>query len=207
MKKNSFLFLFVLLAAGVFGERTPAPPPQPGSSFSFSLTPGTSVPFGSDGSLGGDLSTRQCFGVGWGVTFSSLYRPPPSPLYVGVDLAYSWVPYADWAVSGIDPFKAWFDDPGNRAIIQMSMFQAGLVAGIQLDILPTVGIRGFGSAGHSYNVLGHNAGRGARHSCSRAESCFGRSFPPSAWPRAQRFAISSTCMTIWPSLWAYRTTC
>jgi hypothetical protein len=81
-------------------------------------------------------------------------------LYIGADLGHSLVPYGDWKSSGIDPYKSWPLYRENNAIIKMSMFQAGLGAGIQLNILPTVGIRGFGSAGYSFNSLSHNVGRG-----------------------------------------------
>jgi tetratricopeptide (TPR) repeat protein len=160
MKKVPLFLLFVVLAATVSAESAVAPTPAPASPLSFSVTPNMTIPVGPKGELGGGIAASQWFAPGWGATISCQYRLPSSPLYIGVDLGYSWVPFGDWASSGIDPFKAWPLYRENDAIIKMSMFQAGLGAGIQLDILPTVGIRGFGSAGYSYNSLSHNLGRG-----------------------------------------------
>lgn len=158
MKKTALLALLIVLAGAVSAERTPAPPPSP-AYLSLSIVPSVTTPFGVDGSLGGGLSARQCFGQGWDVTLSCSYHPRPVPLYVGVTLGYAWVPYADWPSSGGNPFEAWYRDPGNSAITATSMYQAGLLAGIQLDIFDTAGIRTFGSAGCSYNVRSRNAGR------------------------------------------------
>lgn len=157
MKRSVLVVFLIVLAGAVCAQRTPAPPPLP-AFVSLSLVPSVTTPFGSDGTLGGGLSQRQCFGQGWDATLSCTYHPRPVPLYVGVTLGYAWVPWADWRSSGLSPLEAWYRDPGNSAITATSMYQAGLVAGIQLDILDTAGIRAFGSAGYSYNVQSRNAG-------------------------------------------------
>jgi len=160
MKKIPLFLLFVVLVGSASAEKAIATTPAPASPLSFSFTPNFTIPVGPKGELGGGIAASQWFAPGWGATISCQYRLPSSPLYTGVDLGYSWVPFGDWASSGIDPFKAWPSYRECDAIIQMSMFQAGLIAGLHLDILPTLGMRGFGSAGYSYNFLSHNVGRG-----------------------------------------------
>jgi tetratricopeptide (TPR) repeat protein len=138
MKKVSLLMLFVVLAGSASAESAVAPPPSP-ALLSFSLTPNFTP----------DPSSR--FGPGFGATISCQYRLPASPLYTGADLGYSIV-VLRWGESHI----------GEKDMGSMSMFQAGLSAGIHLDISRTVGLRCFGSAGYSYNfvqprVPGHDA--------------------------------------------------
>ena len=139
MKKISPFLLFVLLAGTVSAESAVAPTVPPASPLSFSLTPNFTIPLGAEGSLAGGGS--EWFAPGGGATISGQFRLPFLPLlYAGADFGYSWVPIA--------------------SVTSMSMLLAGLSAGIYLDILPTVGIRGFGSAGYSYNFLNNSAGSG-----------------------------------------------
>jgi tetratricopeptide (TPR) repeat protein len=160
MKRVSLFLLFAVMAGTISAESAVAPTPAPASPLSFTLTPNFTIPVGPKGELGGGIAASQWFAPGWGATISCQYRLPSSLLYTGVDLGYSWVPFGDWASLGIDPFKAWPLYRESDAIISISMLQAGFVAGLYLDILPSVGIRGFGSAGYSYNVLSHGADRG-----------------------------------------------
>jgi len=128
MKKVSLFILFVVLVGSASAESAIAPTPSPASLLSFSLTPDFMADFGTD----------RWFGPGLGATVSCKYRLPASSLYAGADLGYSLV-----TLKG----------EGGYPSGSMSMLQAGLSVGIHLDILPTVGIRGFGSAGYSYNFV------------------------------------------------------
>ena len=137
MKRSSFLVLFVLLAGTVSAERTVAPPSS-AALLSFTITPNATIPFGRDGSLG-DLATSLPFGgPDPGGTISCLYQPRSSPLFIGVDLGYLYMTLYDM---------------GENLSGSLSMVQAGLSAGVHLNILPTVGLRLFGSGGYSYNLV------------------------------------------------------
>ena len=137
MKRSSFLVLFVLLAGTVSAERTVAPPSS-ADSLSFSITPNGTIPFGRDGSLGNLATSLPFGGPNLGGTISCLYQPRSSPLFIGVDLGYLYMTLYDMG-------EHW---SGN-----LSMVQAGLSAGVHLNILPTVGLRLFGSGGYSYNLV------------------------------------------------------
>ena len=137
MKRSSLLVLFVILAGTVSAERTPAPPATP-ASLSFSLKPEATLPFGRDGSLG-NLATSLPFGApNVGGTISCQYRPRSSSLFIGVEAGYVYMTLYD---------------TGEHRSGNLSMLQAGLSAGVTLNILPTVGLRLFGSAGYSYDLF------------------------------------------------------
>lgn len=123
MNKVLLLLVFAVSIGSASAENAAAPTPSPTSLLSFSLTPNFAPNSG-----------RKGLGISAGATISCQYRLPASPLYAGADLGYSIV--------GLT---------GRRG--GMSMFQAGLSAGLHLDILPTLGMRGFGSAGYSYNFV------------------------------------------------------
>jgi len=162
MKKIFLFLLFVEMAGSPFAEGAVAPAQTLPSLFSLTLMPNYTVPIGPDGSLGGGIAGSRWFAPGWGLTISGQYRLPASPLFVGADFGYSWVPYGDWASLGVDPYEAWpgYSSVPGDAVTRISMWQAGLTAGLHWNFLPTLGVRGFGSAGYSYNLLSRGAGRG-----------------------------------------------
>ena len=143
MKKVLLFLLFVVLIGSASAENAVAPTPAPASLLSFSLTPNLSIPFGPDGTLGKHPESGVWFSPSVGGTISFQYRPP-SALYVGADLGYSLM-----EIGGTPT------DFGH-----MSLFLAGLTAGIHGHLASTVGISAFGSAGYSYFLLNHNAVRG-----------------------------------------------
>ena len=163
MKKVLHFLLFILLAATGSAENAVAPTPSPGSPLSFSVIPAYTMPIGPDGSLGAGIAGSQWFAPGWSLAISCQYTLPSSPLYIGADLGYSWVPYGDWKSLGLDPYQAWpsYSNLPKDDFVRMSIWQAGLIAGLHVSILPTLDARGFGSAGYSYNILSNGAGRGA----------------------------------------------
>lgn len=137
MKRSSLLVLFVILAGNVSAERSPAPPATP-ASLSFSLAPNATLPFGRDGSLG-NLAASLPFGApNVGGTISCRYRPRSSSLFIGVEAGYMYMTLYD---------------TGEHRSGNLSMLQAGLSAGVTLNILPTAGMRLFGSAGYSYDLV------------------------------------------------------
>ncbi|MGA2762250.1 MAG: hypothetical protein ABSG17_02690 [Spirochaetia bacterium] len=138
MKRFSFLVLFVLLAGAVSAERTVAPPSSSAALLSFTITPNATIPFGRDGSLGNLATSLPFGGPNPGGTISCLYQPRSSPLFIGVDLGYLYMTLYDM---------------GENLSGSLSMVQAGLSAGVHLNILPTVGLRLFGSGGYSYNLV------------------------------------------------------
>jgi hypothetical protein len=131
MKRSSLVMLFVILAGVVSAERSPPPPATP-ASLSFSLAPNATLPFGRDGSLG-NLAASLPFGApNVGGTISCQYRPRSSSLFIGVEAGYMYMTLYD---------------SGEHRSGNLSMLQAGLSAGVALNILPTAGVRLFGSAG------------------------------------------------------------
>jgi hypothetical protein len=141
MKKILLILLFVVLIGSASAESAVAPTPAPASLLSFSITPNLSIPFGSDGTLGNHPKSGVWFSPGVGGTISFQYRTPAA-LYVGADLGYSFMDINKTDISG------------------MSLFLAGLTAGIHRYLASTVGVSAFALAGYSYYFLNRNLGRG-----------------------------------------------
>ena len=134
MNRVSVLLILVLFAGGASGENAVMTAPSPSALLSFSVMPNLATPvwpigLGSHHTLFGPSTFSPIVGA----TLACRYRPASSSLLVGTDFGYSIVGFED--------------------NLSMSMLQAGLSAGLHLNILPTLGLRCFGSVGYSYNLV------------------------------------------------------
>jgi tetratricopeptide (TPR) repeat protein len=138
MKKISLFLIFVVLLGSASAEGAATTAASPNALLSFSVIPNITYPVWPPGNLKNLytlLGQHSMFTPSVGATLACRYRLASSSLFIGADFGYSWV--------GMD----------SDASMSMSMLQAGLGAGLHLNILPTLGLRCFGSVGYSYNLV------------------------------------------------------
>jgi len=136
---RAVIFLTLVLCGSAWGQQANSPAGN-ASLFSLTITPRFTIPLGRDTAV---------YEMGGGAELEADFRMPFLPiLFLGGGLGYSFVPL--------------------QAVTSISLFDAGLVAGLRFDLLPSLSVRAFGSGGYFYASVNDGTRRGGANPVAAA---------------------------------------